>query len=581
MSDQEDRRTLPAANGNQFAFPELILPSDSGRFGNRRLRFTILFAALSWTVASCPIWLSIVIPRQVVTVHCVVLGAFIGLWAIVMVVACGNYFLLNKMPMVPWDETFDLRKRTFKHIVIVPCYLEPSEVIHDCLDTLTFQARPECLVVVVSFDSCSPNLSQKVARVRQEYKDKFGDFLIVIHELQSEHECPGSCSNKNFALREAYKYCQSRHGSGFKLEKYTVTHSNTDCKFHPRYFESLEAAYNLENQYEGSKATMCVWQPAQFFNWGLEQRSFITRDWRLLHSCLILGANIGFNLHPDGVYSYPLELGFAANFINPRYVGSDIIAQARWMCYTNSFVPVRPLGVPVLRYSGVRSTSKELREWASEAADSISAVSESFHYFLIHWRGRPFCRGLLWLVLFSLVKGFLLCSGPIYLACAMIPYPWLTDDDYPSLMLAHEMHLPTYYLPHAALVVLLVLFTVPFLLDASLARWLGIVEDIHPLSTFVNWVGLPIVLLIQSLVTLAYVAYFAVDGRAPTQRLSSDASAPQNLLTQQLLTQDDTVQYSATAGRPAEKYRNSSVSKVAGKSVTASRADGDDGKIYV
>ncbi len=565
-------------------FPELSLPCDKGRFGNRRLRFTILFAALTLAFGTAPLWLSFMLPRSIVFVHAVVLIFYIVMWVVALSLACGNYFLLNKMPMVPWDETFDLRKRQFKHIVVVPCFLEQSDVIHDCLDTLTFQSRPESLVVVVSFELDSPNLSQKISKVRQEYKDKFGDFLIVVHELQSELEVSGRCSNNNFALREAYKYCASKHGSGFKVEKYTVTHSNTDCKFHPRYFDALEAAYNVENPYEGATVSMCVWQPAQFFNWGLEQRTFVTRDWLLLHSCLVLGTNIGFNLHPCGVYSYPLELGFAANFVNPRYVGADVIAQVRWMCYTKSFVAVRPLGVPVLRYSGVRSTTQELREWAVEASDSIAAAAESFHYFLIHWRGKPLAHGLLWFALFPLVKGFMLCSGPIYLVLAMMPYPWLDKADFPTILLSDQMHFKTFYLPFAAAAGLLLLCTIPFLLDASLGRWLGLVEDVHPLTTFAHWVACPVVLVVRAIVSLAYLIYFAITGRRP--QVAVPKSMTKDMLTEQLLLREDnTVQFAdgatAHSGRHPERYRNEEVTKVAGKSVTASRAEGGTGLIYV
>ena len=89
-------------------------------------------------------------------------------------------------------------------------------------------------------------------------------------------------------------------------------------------------------------------QPPLFYNWDLDERPFFNRITGLMRSMMMLGGLISFNLNPMSIFSYPIELGLSAGFINPRYGVDDIIAKVRWMCSTNSAVPVLLLPVPVI-----------------------------------------------------------------------------------------------------------------------------------------------------------------------------------------------------------------------------------------
>ena len=40
--------------------------------------------------------------------------------------------------------------------------------------------------------------------------------------------------------------------------------------------------------------------------------------------------------------------------------------------------------------------------------------SESFHYFVTHWKGKPLLSGLSWIASFSMYYGVLLCSAGIF-----------------------------------------------------------------------------------------------------------------------------------------------------------------------
>jgi cellulose synthase/poly-beta-1,6-N-acetylglucosamine synthase-like glycosyltransferase len=548
-----------------FDFPEMAsapLPKDVGHFGNTYFRFTILFALLVVAIATLPLWLSPVIPYDIAYINAAITLSFSFVWLIVALNALRNYNKLNQIPMVGWDETFGLRSRKFKHLVIVPCYFDPLDVLHECVDTLTFQNHPQDLIVAITFEAKTPELQRKLDSVRNEYRDKFGDLLLLVHHLQ-DNEIPGGCSNKNFALREAYKFCSNQHGSRFKMDRYTITTCDTDSKFHPRYFEVLEAAYNAENPFEGVDVKMCVWQPPLFYNWNLDERPFFNRVTCIMRTTMMLGGLISFNLNPMSIFSYPMELGVISGFINPRYGVDDIIAKVRWMAHTNSQVPVRML--PVVAISGPtvgESFGEEAHEWGRQIRRWIVGASESFHYFIIHWKGRPFFSAISWFFMFFMYYGVLLCASGIFGVLASIPFPWI---HYPTVNIEGFGELSIVYAGPLAIAVQLFAFGLAFLIDALGARRLGIVEDINPARNLFHWISSPVVLLVYSLIAFVSIVRFIFEGKAMAKH---DMAGKNGLKSP-----------TATGGQPVvEKFHNDRTAMVSGRSVTSSRShkDGDD-----
>jgi hypothetical protein len=54
---------------------------------------------------------------------------------------------------------------------------------------------------------------------------------------------------------------------------------------------------------------------------------------------MMLGGLISFGLNPMSTFSYPLELGVRASFVNPRYGVDDIIAKVgRMRSLSNIFL---------------------------------------------------------------------------------------------------------------------------------------------------------------------------------------------------------------------------------------------------
>ena len=501
-------------------------------------------------------------------------------WLVVALNAARNYSNLHAMPMASWDETFDLRSRQFRHVVIVPCYLDPLEILHECVDTLTFQTNPASLVVAITFESKTPDLARKIESVRKEYCDKFGDFLILVHELKA-NEIPGGCSNKNFALREAYKFCSHQHGSKFKIQRYTITTCDTDSKFHPRYFECLEAAYNKENPFEAAPVKMCVWQPPVFYNWNLDERPFFNRVTCIIRSTMMLGGLISFNLNPMSIFSYPMELGYISGFINPRYGVDDIIAKVRWMVHTNSQAPVKMLACPVISGPTVgNSFWEELNMGPSDSP--LDCWELRIVPLLYHSLERQAVFQWHYVVLlFFVYYGVLLCSAGIYGVLASIPLPWVHYE-------GKEVQLPNngptvglQYVGLMGMAVQMVAFAIAFLIDGFAARRIGVVEDINPIRNFLHWLSTPFVLLLYSMIAFVSIVRFVFEGKAMARHdmAGKNGLLPSSAVNEQSIPfvvqqqQHEAPGYESI-GTVAEQYRNKEVvAKPSFRSVSSSRSD--------
>jgi hypothetical protein len=311
-------------------------------------------------------------------------------------------------------------------------------------------------------------------------------------------------------FRSAHKYITDKGLNKDSKVAVTITTCDTDSLYHPNYFRVLEAAYNASNPSLTAAPRMCVWQPPLFYNWDLDERPFFNRVTGLMRSMMMLGGLISFNLNPMSIFSYPLELGLMAGFINPRYGVDDIIAKVRWMCATNEQVPVLLLPVPVISGPTIGVTFwLEIEEWARQIRRWIVGSSESFHYFIIHFRGQPLFSGLWWFVMFFMYYAVLLCSAGVFSVLAGIPLPWVT---YQTL----DFGFARLSLRNIGLVALgfqYIAFGVAFIIDRLAIRTMTIREKISVGRNILHWLSAPFVLLIYSLIAFWAIMKFVFVGK--------------------------------------------------------------------
>ncbi|GAB5361216.1 hypothetical protein AAMO2058_000694400 [Amorphochlora amoebiformis] len=546
---------LRRSRGHRISSHYTVMPVepvavDEGRFGNTRCRFTILYAAIILVLSTLPIWLSLAIPDSIAYVNLSFSAFFSLMWAWIAWNACWNFSRLLYKPVPSLRALKAHRRRQFRHVVIVPCYLDPIDILFDCIGSLLLQG-PEVakrLVVVVTFEARTPNVDRKHQAVQKAFQSKFGELLIIQHSLIPAIEIPGGCSNKNFALRTAYAYLERKYPNRFSerpiddieskvlppasdVQKtamaFTCTTCDTDSLFHPEYFSTLESAYNEANPVIGGPEKMCVWQAPVFYNWNLDERPFFNRVTGIMRSMMMLGGLISFNLNPMSIFSYPITLGAKAGFINPRYGVDDIIAKVRWMCDTNQKVPVEMLPVPVISGPTIGTTwLEEWHEWVRQIRRWIVGSSESFHYFLIHFKGTPLISGLWWFFLFFVYYGVLLCSAGVLQVLAVVPLPWAPMPSIYGFSLQYVGLVPL-FLIYAAM-------GVAFIIDRLVVHTMRIQERISPLRNILHWLSAPWVLIVYSFVAYTAILRFVCAGK---KMAGHDMAAKEGLKAETVLTQ--------------------------------------------
>ena len=482
---------------------------DEGEFGNPMFRWTIAYAGIIFTLTLTPIWLAFAAPHYVAYVNAGFILLFCAIWVSIGINALWNFNIMLQVPEPSLPALKVARLRTFKHAVIVPCYIDPIEVLFDCLGSLLLQKDLSNLLVVVAFEAKTPDLERKIATVNAAFGDRFGHFVISTHTIDRSKEIAGGCSNKNYALRQAFKYL--KENDLIATNSVTLTTCDTDSLFHPNYFCVLESVYNAANPDFNELPHMCVWQPPLFYNWDLDQRPFFNRITGIMRSLMMLGGLISYNLNPMSIFSYPLELGLKAGFINPRYGVDDIIAKVRWMCDTNEQVPVLLLPIPVISGPTIgTSFSNEVEEWARQIRRWIVGSSESFHYFVTHWRGVPFFAGMQWFFMFFTYYAVLLCSAGLYSLLAGIPLPWV---EYPSFQVWPGFNFSLSSMGLFALFVQYAVFAIAFYIDRRAIRMMTITENISIFRNFAHWLLSPPTLLIYSIIAFYAIIKFVFVGK--------------------------------------------------------------------
>eukprot|EP00756_Hemistasia_phaeocysticola_P028103 Hpha_TRINITY_DN16156_c7_g5::TRINITY_DN16156_c7_g5_i1::g.3519::m.3519 len=485
----------------------------TGEFGNVYFRFTVLFALLVIAVASLPVWTALAFGGKMgMRVSAVALGVVSLFWISVAVNALRNLGKMEYVPRSTLQGVATARQRKFRHVVIVPCYKDPLDILLKCIGSLTLQDDPASLLVVLAMEARAPQAQEKVQTVKAVFGKQL-DILISMHTLEPQVEIAGGCSNKNHALRHVYDHLHQEVPELAGLSV-TLTTCDTDSLFHPEYFKTLEASYNAENPDPQQGVKMVVWQPPLFYNWELDERPFFNRITALTRSMMMLGGLISMNLNPMSIFSYPLELGLRAGFINPRYGVDDIIFKVRCMCATNSTVPVRLLPVPVISGPTIGTTfCEEVLEWGRQLRRWIIGASESFHYFVIHWRGRPLVAAVWWFFVFFTYYAVLLCAaGILSVLASLLPLA------YPSIPAAsdwaHDIDALAAAAPLIAVWVQYACFAAAFYIDYRATVMLGVKERVHPIRNLIHWIVSPLSLLAYSVIAFVSIVRFVFNGKA-------------------------------------------------------------------
>ena len=329
------------------------------------LRWNLLWLLVIWIFITLPFWLRYATQSCLATFY-TVLGVsmwFNLVWLLALIFA--TYSLIRLHYGMTTDHKAMYPSDTkLVHLLILTIYKDDMSVVCRTVDSLAEQTESKRIVLVMAWESRTPDREQRSALIRERYGDKFLAILFPVHPFGLDHEIASKAANANWGLREAVRFIMEDKDNVSKVDHVMVTTCDADTLFHARYFEALSADYlqRVKDQDPGVHRT--IWQAPLFYNWNLDQNSFPVRITGLLRSLMTMGLLIPYNVNPMSCFSFSLTLAVRGGYWHPQIFMDDVGYLLTMMIGTQKRIRIRLIPVPVR--SGPTSGATwvaDVKEW--------------------------------------------------------------------------------------------------------------------------------------------------------------------------------------------------------------------------
>lgn len=135
-----------------------------------------------------------------------------------------------------WDQVH--------HVVIIPNYKEPIDILKRTLDQLKIQHNAKHqLSIILAMEGGEENSEQKARQLQQAYANDFANIYYTIHPrgLIGEMQCKSA--NQSWAARWYISQIVIRHN--LNIDNIVVTTMDADTRWHSKHFASLTYHFAL------------------------------------------------------------------------------------------------------------------------------------------------------------------------------------------------------------------------------------------------------------------------------------------------------------------------------------------------
>ncbi len=268
------------------------------------------------------------------------------------------------------------------HLVILPMYNEPYELVRESFESLAKAHYPkERIFVVLALEDAGGEEARRTGqRIADEFGATFGKFMVTIHPRGLPGELPGKGSNEAWAGREAQE--KIIDAMGIPYDRVMVSVFDIDTQVLPEYFSRLTYVF-LHAEGDPLRA---IYQPIPFLTNNIYEAPALARVvafsmtfWQMMQQS-----------RPERLTSFssqsiPLRTLIDIGFWNRDIVSED--SRVFWQGYLryHSDFRVEPLFFPVSMDANVAPTFwgtmkniyKQQRRWAW-GCENIPYMLEGF-----------------------------------------------------------------------------------------------------------------------------------------------------------------------------------------------------------
>lgn len=320
------------------------------------------------------------------------------------------------------------RIATLRHLVVIPTYGDPLELLRTTIHSLTevdFPIQRQMVVVLAGEEREGTAFQEKAHALAGEFAGFFLHFMVTVHPGTIPGEIAGKGSNIHWAGKRAQEWIDAQ---GYAYEDVVVSSFDSDTIAHPQYFSYLSYMYaTLPNPVQRS------YQPIPLFTNNVWDAHAIMRVVSAGTTFWLLGET----LRPERMLTFSshsmsfkalVEVGFWQNDIVTE---DSRIALQGIIRYDGDYI-VTPLYIPLTMdtvhghsfWQSVKNQYKQIRRWAYGV--------ENFPYMVWHFAGNrriPFIKKFRYM--FNLLEGVVswATAAILVLALGRVPFYFTSEAD--------------------------------------------------------------------------------------------------------------------------------------------------------
>lgn len=284
----------------------------------------------SWLVIIATVLGSLFIPQVWLAIATVVVTYFIGRMIVITALALvgeRKVWLAKHEDWTAGEDAvgeFGFAPSDVRHIVIIPTYKEPVEILARTLDALVIQHRAvERLVVVLGMEEREPDARAKAEGLIEKYSSSFLHMVASFHPGNIPGEEPGKSSNEAWAGRVARATVDKL---GLDPDLCTITSCDADSVLHRDYFSAVARSFAAEE-----RRHLSFWQAPLFFYNNIWQVPAPVRFTTWMQHAVQLAelALPKFDTLPISTYTMSLVLCERCGYWDPAVIPED------WHAYLN------------------------------------------------------------------------------------------------------------------------------------------------------------------------------------------------------------------------------------------------------
>jgi hypothetical protein len=286
--------------------------------------------AVSWLLIAVTVLGCILFPQTWLAIATVFVTYFIGRMVFTTVFAVVGERKVWLARRVDWAEgedevgPFGFAPADVRHVVIVPTYKEPVEIIGRTLEALAAQHRAkERVVVVLGMEEREPDSRAKADGLIAEYAENFLYMMATVHPGNIPGEEPGKSSNEAWAGKRARAAVDAL---GLDPELCTITSCDADSVLDRQYFSAVAKSFAADD-----RRHLTFWQAPLFFYNNIWQVPAPVRFTTWMQHAVQLAelAMPRFDSLPISTYTLSLQLCERCGYWDPAVIPED------WHSYLN------------------------------------------------------------------------------------------------------------------------------------------------------------------------------------------------------------------------------------------------------